>query len=117
MRESLHRSEMYITLRGDFTTAKTVVIVGQGFQQGNIGKKFQSGVKAHPKETNVRREFADIRGWRKVSLGQLYDFSDPCWRVRYPDGDWEELNRQDIKRGGMTWRQLRPELVVGEWPS
>ena len=26
-------------------------------------------------------------------------FSDPYRRVRYPDGDWEELNRQGIKPG------------------
>ena len=41
---------------------------------------------------------ADIRGQIKVFLGEVYDFSDPYWRVRYPDGDWEELNRQEINQ-------------------
>ena len=36
---------------------------------------------------------------KKVFLGEVYDFSDPCWGVSYPDGDWEELDRQEIIRG------------------
>ena len=32
-------------------------------------------------------------------MGEVCDFSDPYWRVRYPDGDRQELNRQEIKRG------------------
>ena len=28
-----------------------------------------------------------------------YDFSDTCWRVRYSNGDWEGLNRQEVKQG------------------
>ena len=34
------------------------------------------GLKAHPKDTKVRRELADIRGRRKVFLGEVHDFSD-----------------------------------------
>ena len=33
--------------------------------------------KTHPKETKVRKELADIRGRRKVFLGEVYDISDP----------------------------------------
>ena len=55
--------------------------------------------KIPPKETELRRELADIHGRRKVFLGEVYDSSDPYWRVRYPDGDWEELNLHEIKRG------------------
>ena len=55
--------------------------------------------KAHPEVTKVRREFADIRGRRRVFLGEAHDFSYPYWQVRYPDGDWEGLNREEIKRG------------------
>ena len=32
-------------------------------------------------------------------LGEVYDFSDPYWRVNYLEGDWEELNRQEVKQG------------------
>ena len=28
-----------------------------------------------------------------------YDFSNTFWRVRCPDGDWKELNRQEVKQG------------------
>ena len=42
---------------------------------------------------------ADIRGRRKAFMGEVYVFGDPYWRVRYPDGDWEELNLHEIKRG------------------
>ena len=56
-------------------------------------------LKAYPIGTKVRREFADIRGRRRVSVGELYDSSNPYWRVKYPDGDWEDLNGQEIKQG------------------
>ena len=44
--------------------------------------------KPHPKEIKVRKELADIRGRRKAFSGEVYDFSYPYWRSRYPDGDW-----------------------------
>ena len=56
-------------------------------------------MKAHPKKTKVRRKSADIYGRRKVFLREVYDFSDLYWRVRYPEGDWHELNRHEIKPG------------------
>ena len=31
--------------------------------------------------------------------GEVYDFGDPYWRVRFPDGDWKELNRHEVKQG------------------
>ena len=49
--------------------------------------------------TKVGKQFADIRGRRKVFLGEVYDFSDPCWRARYLEGDWEELNRHEVIQG------------------
>ena len=42
---------------------------------------------------------ADIRGQIKVFLGEVYDFSDPYWRVRYTGRDCEELNRHELKLG------------------
>ena len=59
---------------------------------------------------------AEIRGRRMVFLREVYDFSDPYWRVRYPDGDWEEMNRQQIKRG-RSWRQLQFEPGVRDGSS
>ena len=32
-------------------------------------------------------------------MEEIYGFNDPYWQMRYPDGDWEELNRREIKRG------------------
>ena len=29
----------------------------------------------------------------------IYNFNEPYWRVRYPDGDWEELHGQQVKKG------------------
>lgn len=59
----------------------------------------EEAIMAYPIGTKVRKEFADIRGQKKVLLGKVYDFSDPYWRVRHPDGYWVELNRQEITRG------------------
>ena len=49
--------------------------------------------------TKVRREFADNRGRRRVFVGEVYDFCNPCWQVRYPDVNWEELDRHEVKQG------------------
>ena len=64
---------------------------------GELLEASKVAFKAHPKETKARRELADVRGRRKVFLGEVYDSSDPYWRVRCPGGDWEELSRQEIK--------------------
>ena len=36
---------------------------------------------------------------RKVCDGEVYDFSDPYWRVSYPNGGLEELNGQELNQG------------------
>ena len=59
----------------------------------------EEALKAFPIGTKVRREVADIRSRRKVFVGEVYDFSNPYWRRRYPDGDWEELNRHEVNQG------------------
>ena len=30
--------------------------------------------------------------------GQVYDFKAPYWRVRYPDGNWEDLTRTELQK-------------------
>ena len=75
--------------------------------QWGRGKRFPGKKRLthmHPIGTKLRREFADIRGRRKVFVAEAYDFRDPYWRVRYPDHNWEQLNRQEGWGGG--WRQL-----------
>ena len=67
--------------------------------RGELQEASKEWFKAHPTETKVRGELADVCGRRKVFLGEVYDFIHPCWRVRYPDGDWEELNRHEVKQG------------------
>ena len=32
-------------------------------------------------------------------MGEACDFSDPCWREKHSDGDWDEPNRQEQKKG------------------
>ena len=43
-------------------------------------------------------------GVRRVAVGRAYDFQMPYWRVRYPDGDWEELSRSEVGRGAEEHR-------------
>ena len=42
-----------------------------------------------------------------MAVGQVYDFQVPYWRVRYPDGDWEELTRREMDAGVLE-RQNNP---------
>ena len=30
--------------------------------------------------------------------GQVFDFHDSYWKVRYSDHDWENLTRQELQR-------------------
>ena len=79
--------------------AEIAVFVGQGCQKGESRNLSKRRSRHTRRETKVRKEWADVRGRRKVFLGEVYDFSDPCWRVRYLEGDWEELNRHEVKQG------------------
>ena len=49
-----------------------------------------------PVGTQVGRPFEGTDGVSRVAVGQVYDFQVPYWRVRYPDGDWEELSRREM---------------------
>ena len=72
----------------------SLLIILQGCPKWENYRKLLTRRSRHTRrETKVRKELADVRGRRKVFLGEVYDFSDRYWRVRYPDGDWEELNR------------------------
>ena len=41
-----------------------------------------------PTGTQVRRSFAGCDGVSPASVERIYDFREPYWRVRYPDGNW-----------------------------
>ena len=80
--------------------AETAVFVGQGCQKGENYRKLPTGRSRHTRrQTKVMKELSTVRGRMKVFLGKVYDLSDPCWRVSYPDCDWEELNRPEIEQG------------------
>ena len=79
--------------------AETAVFVCQGQRGKNYRKLLKRRSRHTRRETKAGKELADVRGRRKVFLGEVYDFSDPCWRVRYLEGDWEERNRHEVKQG------------------
>ena len=56
----------------------------------------------HPVGTVIWREFADAEGNKKRHLSKVFDYKSPYWRVRYADGDWEELNEREILKGRRT---------------
>ena len=87
------------------------VFVCQGCHQGeNYRELLKRGSRHTRRDTNVRKELADVRGRRNVYLGEVYDFSNPYWRVRYLEADEEELNRHEVKPN----RLLQLEPVVRE---
>ena len=51
----------------------------------------------YPCGTTVGRELMDQEGNIVLSRGRVCDFYDPYWRVEFSDGDWEELNRRELK--------------------
>lgn len=59
----------------------------------------EQAVKDFPVGTKVRQSFTDGGGQVSEQTGVVYDFREPYWKVRYPDGDWEELSRREINRG------------------
>ena len=61
-----------------------------------------------PNGTQVERPFEGTDGVSRAAVGQVYDFQVPYWRVRYPDWDWEELNRREMDAGVLE-RQNNPD--------
>ena len=62
----------------------------------------EHALKQHPVGTVIWREFADAEGNKKRHLSKVFDYKSPYWRVRYADGDWEELNERDILKARRT---------------
>ena len=55
-----------------------------------------------PVGTVVRREFVDQEGKTYRQQGVMYDCKTPYYRIRHPNGDWEELTRTEVNRGMET---------------
>ena len=47
----------------------------------------------------VWRKFADHEGNFRWYRGAIHDYKTPYYRLRYTDGDWEELSRREVERG------------------
>ena len=62
----------------------------------------EHALKQHPVGTVIWREFADAEGNKKRHLSKVFDYKSPYWRVRYADGDWEELNEREILKARRT---------------
>ena len=56
----------------------------------------EPALKQHPVGTVIWREFADAEGNKKRHLSKVFDYKSPYRRVRYADGDREELNQREI---------------------
>lgn len=62
------------------------------------------GPRDVPAGTQEGKPFEEADGVSLVIVGHVYDFQSPYWPVRYPDGDWEELNRQEVTSGVLNSR-------------
>lgn len=50
--------------------------------------------------TSVPNRFRRMEAFRNDTRlkGQVYDFKEPYWRVRYSDGNWEDLTRTELQK-------------------
>ena len=62
----------------------------------------EQALEQHPVGTVIWREFADAEGNKKRHLSKAFDYKSPHWRVRYADGESEELNEREILKGRRT---------------
>lgn len=53
-------------------------------------------------------------GWENPMTGQVCDFKEPYWRVRYPDGDREELMKMEVMRYGQQILRVIKQQDLGE---
>lgn len=56
-----------------------------------------------PIGTKVSRSFAGADGVSLSVAGRVHDFQALYWRVRCPDGDWEELSGRGMTCGIKEW--------------
>ena len=56
-------------------------------------------IRNFPGGTQVGRPCEGTDSVSRIAVRRVCDFQAPYWRVRYPDGDWEELSRRKINDG------------------
>ena len=77
----------------------------------------EEALTRHPVGTQVKREFADDVGESTTLTGLLYGSGEPLWRIRSPDGDWAELNSQEMNRGRQTLAARHPFHQMENLPA
>ena len=50
-----------------------------------------------PRGTKVRKQFEDSQGKLREFEGVVFDFRRPFYRIKYGDGDWEEMTRLELR--------------------
>ena len=71
-------------------------------QKERDGIDREHALKQHPVGTVIWRKSADAEGNKKHHLSNVFDHNLLYWRVRYADGDREELNEREILKGRRT---------------
>ena len=74
--------------------------------------KREGALREFPVGTEVGRELVSETGQRVVRKGKIWDYSDPYWRVEYPDGDWEELSRREVRSALVVASQPPPDSTL-----
>ncbi|CAM9308427.1 unnamed protein product, partial [Sphacelaria rigidula] len=49
-----------------------------------------------PRGTRIRKQFVDSQGERQEFNGEVFDFRQPYYRIKYEDGDWEEMTPSEV---------------------
>ena len=57
----------------------------------------QEPLRLFPIGTRIVRTFL-VKGETKAMTGEVFDYCSPYWRVKYVDGDWEELSLGEIRK-------------------
>ena len=51
-----------------------------------------------PRKTKVRERFEDNQGNVLEFEGEVFDFRQPFYRIKYADGDWEEMTQLEMRK-------------------
>ena len=57
----------------------------------------QEPLQLFPIGTRIVRTFL-VKGEPKTMTGKVFDYCSPYWRVKYVDGDWEELSLGEVRK-------------------
>ena len=100
MAREFHSTKLDV-LREFCTTAEIPVFVCLGCQQRENGKTRPARRLRYTRKVSRSGESLHITAEQiRCFLGKVCDVNDPYWRAMYPNGDWQELNREEIKKEG-----------------